>query len=434
MVTLTWKFTVIPTYKQEEVLRELSETCRLLYNHALAERKYLYDTHNHCVTYREQQNALPQLKKLFPRYNQVYSKVLQMTLKKLDAAYKSFFELLKRGDHTAHPPTFRGKDYFFTLCYNQSGFTITKKTIRFSHKHPSKTELIFPVPFDFSTHIIKQVEIFQDHYDKRFYLVVTFNHEDPPFIDNGLYQAFDLGTTKHTAINMHGKFLESTVKRPDNYWEPKIRSLQRRKDHCKQGSRRHRLFTQRLATIKRKCRNQTRDWQHKQSINLLRNTKARTIIVGDLSPKQMIAHKKNGKMPEKRKFQKSINRGVHNTGHLGRFIELLTYKAKKIGKRVTVIDERDTTKTCSVCGHIKEWMALSERIYHCEVCEIVLDRDQNSAINIMKRFLSYNALWTGYQSFLSRIDNLRYTVNGKTKVSYHLVDDGFGELVGSHLL
>ncbi|MHA2244912.1 MAG: helix-turn-helix domain-containing protein, partial [Candidatus Hodarchaeales archaeon] len=86
MVILTWKFTVIPTQQQEEVLWELSETCRLLYNHALAERKYLYDNYNYFITYREQQNALPQVKKLFPRYKQVYSKVLQMTLKKLDAA------------------------------------------------------------------------------------------------------------------------------------------------------------------------------------------------------------------------------------------------------------------------------------------------------------------------------------------------------------
>ena len=434
MVTLTWKFTVIPTQQQAEVLWELSETCRLLYTHALAERKYVYDTYNYFITYREQQNALPQVKKLFPRYNQVYSKVLQMTLKKLDAAFKSFFGLLKRGDNTARPPTFRGKDYFFTLCYNQSGFTITKQTIRFSHRHPSKTELLFPVPFDFSAYVIKQIEIFQDQYDKQFYLAVTFEHEDPPFIDNGLYQAFDLGTTKHTAINLHGKFLESTVKRPDRYWEPKIRSLQRRRDHCKQGSRRHRLFSQRLVTIKRKCRNQTRDWQHKQSLNLLRNTKASTIIVGDLSPKQMTG-KKNGKIKgKKKKYQKSVNRGVHNTGHLGRFIELLTYKAKKLGKRVTVIDERDTTKTCAVCGHIKERMLLSERIYQCEICGIVRDRDQNSAINIMKRFLSHNALWTGYQYFINRIDNLRYTVNGKTKVPPHLVDKGFGELVGSPLL
>lgn len=186
-----------------------------------------------------------------------------MTLKKLDATCKSFSGWRKNGDHIARPSTFWCKDYFFALCYNQSGFSITKQSIRFSHKHPGMTELVFPVPFDFFTYIIKQIEIFQDHYDKRFYLAVTFEHEDPAFFDNGLYQAFDLGMTKYTAINLHGKFLESTVKRPDKYWEPKICSFQRRRDHCKKGSCRHRLFIQRLITIKWKCRNQMRDWQHK---------------------------------------------------------------------------------------------------------------------------------------------------------------------------
>jgi len=81
-------------------------------------------------------------------------------------------------------------------------------------------------------------------------------------VDNGFYQAFDLGIVKHAAVNLQGKFLETTVKRPDKYWELKIRSLQRRRDHCKGGSRRYRLFSQRLATIKRKSRNQILDWQH----------------------------------------------------------------------------------------------------------------------------------------------------------------------------
>ncbi len=418
MVTLTWKLAIIPTEKQEEVLWELSETCRLLYNYALAERKFLYDTYKYSVSYREQQDSLPYTKKLFPRYNQVYSKVLQMTLKKLDSAFKAFFWLRKNGDANARPPTFRGKDYFFTLCYNQSGFKIGKQAIQFSHKHPKKTELVFFVPFDFTGYIVKQIEIFHDRNDKRFYLAINYEQDDPPFIDNGLYQAFDLGITKHTAVNLHGKFLESTVKRPDKYWEPKIHSLQRRRDHCKKTSRRHKLYTQRLTTIQQKCRNQTKDWQHKQSLNILKNTKSATIIVGDLSPKQMTRKNKN---VLGMKYQKSLNHGVHNTGHLGRFIELLTYKGQKLGKRVIIIDERDTTKTCFVCGHKKEILPLSERIFQCENCGTILDRDQNSAVNIMKRFLSLNALWTGYQYFNNHIDKLRQTVKDKTKVSHYLM-------------
>ncbi|MHA2166081.1 MAG: RNA-guided endonuclease InsQ/TnpB family protein [Candidatus Hodarchaeales archaeon] len=403
MVTLTKKFSIKPTKNQERLLWELAETCRLLYNHALAERKFLYNSYNHRVTYIEQQNALPQLKDRFPRYKQVYSKVLQMTFKKVDATYKSFFGLIKNGDTTARLPRFRGRKYFFTLCYNQSGFSITKKS------------------FDFTSMQVKQVEVFQDRYDYHFYVAVTYEQKEPPYIDNGYYQAFDLGIIKHTAVNSSGKFLETTVKRPDKYWLQHIQSLQQRRDHCLKNSRRHRLLSQRLRSIQRKNANQTKDWQHKQGKKLLLNTKANTLIVGDLSVKKMASTKKNGK---KHKYQKSLNRGVHNTGHLGRFVKLLTYKAKMIGKRVIVIDERATSKTCAFCGHKKEQMLLFERIYRCEVCGIVIDRDQNSAINIMKRFLSRNALCTGYQQFTTSVDNLRQTVYGKTKVSHSLVITG----------
>jgi putative transposase len=421
MVTLTKKFSIRPTKKQECTMWELAETCRLLYNHALAERKFLYNAYKHRVTHIDQINALPQLKEKFPRYKQVYSKVLQMTLKKVDAAFKSFFGLVKNGEKTTRPPTFRGKKYFFTLCYNQSGFSITKNSIKFSHKHPEKVELIFAIPFDLTNKQVKQVEIFQSRYDNKFYVAVAYKQEEPLYFDNGYYQAFDLGTIEHTAINSSGKFFKTTVKRSDKYWQKKIQSLQQRKDHCLKNGRKHRLFGQRLRNIQRKSANQTKDWQHKQSKKLLQNTKANTLIVGELSVKKMASSQKKG---PKYKYQKSLNRGVHNTGHLGRFVEYLTYKAKLVGKRVIVIDERATSKTCAFCGHMKEQMPLSERTYHCEICGVVIDRDKNSAINIMKRFLSHNALCTGYQQFITSVDNLRQTVNGKTKVSRSTIITG----------
>lgn len=98
-----------------------------------------------------------------------------------------------------------------------------------------------------------------------------------------------------------------------------------------------------------------------------------------------------------------------------------------------VIDERDTTKTCTICGHLKEDFPLSERIYQCDVCGTVLDRDQNAAINIMKWFLSHNTLWTGYQYFLISIANLQYTTNRKMKIPCYYCDDRFSGLAGSPL-
>ncbi|TFG01153.1 MAG: hypothetical protein EU541_00085 [Promethearchaeota archaeon] len=43
-----------------------------------------------------------------------------MTLKRLGNNYKSFFSLWKNGDKNARPPKYKGKNFFTTLCYNQT--------------------------------------------------------------------------------------------------------------------------------------------------------------------------------------------------------------------------------------------------------------------------------------------------------------------------
>jgi putative transposase len=38
-------------------------------------------------------------------------------------------------------------------------------------------------------------------------------------------------------------------------------------------------------------------------------------------------------------------------------------------------------------------------------CGNLIDRDKNSTISIMLRFLSQNAMWTGYQQFVGNLRN-----------------------------
>ena len=90
---LTQKIRIFPTAEQQEVLWKLSVRCRLLYNFALAERRKTWEKTGKSVSYTKQQNDLPENKEKYPAYRWVYSKVLQMVLKQLDADYKSFFAL-----------------------------------------------------------------------------------------------------------------------------------------------------------------------------------------------------------------------------------------------------------------------------------------------------------------------------------------------------
>ena len=62
----------------------------------------------------------------------------------------------------------------------------------------------------------------------------------------------------------------------------------------------------------------------------------------------------------------------------------LEYKTAKTGARLHVIDRwYPSSKTCSNCGTVKAKLSLNERIYRCEHCGLVIDRDLNAAINLM---------------------------------------------------
>ena len=65
------------------------------------------------------------------------------------------------------------------------------------------------------------------------------------------------------------------------------------------------------------------------------------------------------------------------------FRRQLEYKTARTGARLHVIDRwYPSSKTCSNCGTVKAKLSLSERVYHCDGCGLVIDRDVNAAINI----------------------------------------------------
>jgi putative transposase len=397
---LTRKVRIYPSKEQINTLWVLSDRCRLIYNFALAERQERWEREQKSVSYVDQQNKLPEIKEEYPEYKQVHSKVLQMTLKTLDANYKSFFALTKV-DPEARPPGFRGRKYFFTMKYNQSGFKVTNEEVTLSHKIKGGADLAFPTTPCAKFTDVKQVEV---HYNEgKWYLSIVDEIEPPEYHDNGLYQAFDLGVTKQTAVNLAGKFFEKKNIRPDLYWNKRIDKITSRRDHCikhtKTNSRPSSRQWIHLNNIKRKFErkrsNQILDFQHKTSKMIVENTRANTIIVGDLDVKSM---------PQSEKANRRLNRSTQGTGYLARFAGFLTYKAEKAGKKVIEISERNTTKACCKCGKLHD-MPPNIRVMKCD-CGNVIDRDRNAAVNIMVRFLSQNAMWTCYRQFA---DNLRKT-------------------------
>ena len=72
------------------------------------------------------------------------------------------------------------------------------------------------------------------------------------------------------------------------------------------------------------------------------------------------------------------------------FLTILSQKAAMYGRTFTTVDPRNTTQTCSVCGHVlkgDEKLTLADREWTCPCCGTHHNRDTNAAMNILKRHM-----------------------------------------------
>jgi putative transposase len=87
-------------------------------------------------------------------------------------------------------------------------------------------------------------------------------------------------------------------------------------------------------------------------------------------------------------------RGLMKNHHLARaiaeqtfyeFRRQIEYKAAWQGTKIRLADRFEpSSKRCSDCGAIKKDLKLKDRVYHCECCGFVEDRDFNAARNLEK--------------------------------------------------
>lgn len=67
----------------------------------------------------------------------------------------------------------------------------------------------------------------------------------------------------------------------------------------------------------------------------------------------------------------------------GMFRTMLKYKLEHNGGQLIKVSKwYPSTKTCNCCGNKVKSIPLGQRIYSCEKCGSVIDRDYNAALNI----------------------------------------------------
>jgi putative transposase len=149
----------------------------------------------------------------------------------------------------------------------------------------------------------------------------------------------------------------------------KLKRLQRAVSRKQKGSRNRRKAAQRLGKLHRTVANQRTNTLH-QFTSRLAKTKA-VVVIEDLNVSGML---KNHHLAQ----------AIGDVG-FGEFRRQLTYKAAWYGCQVLVASRWEpSSKTCSGCSWVDEDLTLADRIFRCEQCGLVLERDLNAAINLAK--------------------------------------------------
>ena len=339
---LSYKFRLYPKKKQEERLLENLELCRQTYNYFLAQ----WNRKEKIPSRLELQAQLPKLKVEKPELNNVYSKVLQMVLYQLYSNLKALSQLKKNGKKAGRL-RFKGKGWYKTFVYNQSGFKLMKTGKRLDILHLSK---IGDIPIRVHRAVegkIKQVIIKRHNSGKWFACVCVEKEMNVTRREPKRVVGIDVGI-KHFLTDSDGRqienprFYERTLER--------IRVSHRNLSRKRKGSKNREKAMIKLARAYEKLVNQRDDFHHKLSRFYVNNYDV--ICVENLNIKGMV---KNHSLA-----QKILD------ASWGKFLQLLEYKAESAGVRVVKVNPRNTSKESMV----------------------IEDRDYRASLNILRRGLS----------------------------------------------
>jgi putative transposase len=228
--------------------------------------------------------------------------------------------------------------------------------------------------------------------DARGHYYASFVAEQPdalaqPDAQDAGVLAFDLGIkTLATGVNMQGRIFHIGGFHGGGWYNRHLDEIRSKRDRCQKlptKSRRYRGLSQTYQRVAEKKRNKQIDCLHKASSLIAYRLVASTVVIGDLSQRQMVMKTHQAKQKQNRR----LHRAVYNDWGLYRFMQMLEYKCVHAGKTLIRLDERYTSKDCSVCGNRQD-MPLWKRTYRCGNCGLAMDRDENSAVNILQRFLA----------------------------------------------
>jgi putative transposase len=357
------KIRLYPDRAQARELEATLETCRIVYNSLVNDRKFQFDTAKVSVGYFAQKAYLPAWKKDHPELKAVYSQVLQDVAHRVHLAFDAFFDRVKKGE-TPGFPRVKGAGQYESITYTQGkNFKVGDSTIEFPKLGKVKAKLHRRPWGEVKNCTIRRI-------NGKWFASLCQEVEAEPLPASDEAIGIDVGLKTFAALS-DGEFIENPrFFRKD---EKALAKSQRKLSKQKRGSRERKKARKVVSRIHERIRNRRHDFCHQNARRIV--NRFGLIAVEKLSVKNMLGNH-------------SLAKSIADASW-SQFRSILTSKAESAGREILAVNPAYTSQDCAGCGYRPDGLEgrtkkkLSDRWHLCPMCGLSVDRDTNAAVNIL---------------------------------------------------
>ncbi|MCX4371907.1 MAG: transposase [Dysosmobacter sp.] len=363
----TFKVRLYPTEAQAELFENTFGCCRYIWNHMLADQQRFYlETDQHFIP------TPAKYKKGAPFLKEVDNQALIQEHNKLSQAFRVFF----KSPETFGYPKFKKKKTdrdSFSACNHifESGPTIytTKDGIRMTKAGVVKAKFSRRPQAWWS---LRRVTVEKTKSGKYFcYILYECEVKTPepvtPTPETTLGLKYSMG---HFYVGDHGDMADPPRWLKES--KEKLVRIQRRLNRMQPGSKNYQEAVHKYRLLHEHIANQRHDFIHKESRRIANAWDAVCVRADALA--DMSRDPRYGSVPD--------------SGY-GMFRACLRYKLERQGKPLILVSRyQPTTRTCSVCGLVRDTAPVKGKTWSCPKCGTVHNREINAAQNVKAQGLA----------------------------------------------
>jgi putative transposase len=357
--------------EQARLLQGVFDVTRFVWNQTLGRWSDLWRYEGERLSYGEASADLTDLRQTFDWLGEQPHVPQQQVIRALYKAISAFFDK----KNPAGRPKFKRKGRHATAEWTKNGFKVTGTGLGLTGDRLSvatsagrvELRVVWPRPLPSPSGM---VTVYRDAVG-RWWASFTVKVEAERLPASGRTTGLDLGLDVYATT----EFPDADVENPRHARRAAkaLARSQRNAGRKQKGSKNRAKAVRAQASLHATVANRRADFTHKAARQLARTFDR--IGVEDLKVKNM---SRRGKGRRKA----GLNRAIADAGWR-QFLSTLDWQARKAGRQVVHIDPRNTSQTCSGCGaKAKRRLGLADRIFACEACGLVLDRDRNAARNL----------------------------------------------------